>query len=203
MTDYAFIPKQPETQAVLRRMGYHKKTTVTPEEMTSIDRMIRKSADLCRPKGRMMLVPITSRTDRTLTLETGDVVESEKLVQMLDGSQTLMVMGATLEGDIAGRVNDELKNGDMVFAVVLDAYASECVDGALSYMMQAQRREDFRSVKLVTKHRFSAGYGDLDIKFQKVFYDLLKLKEIGVSINDSCMLIPEKSVIAAAGVKQL
>ncbi len=201
VTDYAYIPKQPDKRDVLRRMGYNKKTTVAPEDMADIDRMIAKAADLCRPKGRLCLMPILNSTEAALTLENGDEIISEKLVQMMDGSQTVMVMGATLEGDVAGRVNHELKDGDMVFAVVLDAYASECVDDALSYMMQTHARDDFRSGKKVTKHRFSAGYGDLDIKFQKIFYDILKFNEIGVSINDSFMLVPEKSVIAVAGVK--
>jgi hypothetical protein len=34
-----------------------------------------------------------------------------------------------------------------------------------------------------------------------VFYDLLDMQTMNVSINDKCLLTPEKTVIAVAGVE--
>ena len=74
-------------------------------------------------------------------------------------------------------------------------------DGALDIMMQSRNEALRRTGQALTAKRFSAGYGDLDIKYQSVFYELLQMKTLGVEINDSYLLIPEKSVIAIAGVE--
>jgi len=52
----------------------------------------------------------------------------------------------------------------------------------------------------LTKARFSAGYGDFLLENQKMMYDMLKLDRIGVTINENCILMPEKSVTAVVGI---
>ena len=52
------------------------------------------------------------------------------------------------------------------------------------------------------KSRISCGYGDLDISFEKPLFDILNASSLGVSINDSYMLLPNKSVIALIGVDE-
>ncbi|HPV30603.1 MAG TPA: methionine synthase, partial [Deltaproteobacteria bacterium] len=53
----------------------------------------------------------------------------------------------------------------------------------------------------ITSRRFSAGYGDFELENQRIMYERLRLGEIGVEITDSCILIPEKSVTAVAGIR--
>ncbi|MBR4376039.1 MAG: methionine synthase, partial [Spirochaetia bacterium] len=48
---------------------------------------------------------------------------------------------------------------------------------------------------------FSPGYGDFDLKNQRIFYSLLHLEQFGIHLTESYMLVPEKSVIAMTGVR--
>lgn len=53
-----------------------------------------------------------------------------------------------------------------------------------------------------TKPRFSPGFGDLPLSFQKDVFALLECeKKIGVTLNNSYLMTPSKSVTAIIGVK--
>ena len=54
-----------------------------------------------------------------------------------------------------------------------------------------------------TKPRFSPGYGDLDLSFQREIFEVLQCsKKIGVTLNGSLLMSPTKSVTAIIGVKK-
>jgi len=199
---YPLIPKKPAREAVLRRLGYHKQTVVETADMAKIDSMMVKAADLCRPKARAVLLDISGLDENGLKLENGLLLPSAKLAKMMAESKKALLMGATLDMSVIDTINRELKSGDAVFAVVLDAYASECVDDSLDYIMQAIGRADFRLGRKLTKHRYSAGYGDLDLKYQKDLFDLVEMEKLGVTINENFLMEPEKSVIAICGVEE-
>ena len=53
-----------------------------------------------------------------------------------------------------------------------------------------------------TTARFSAGYGDFPLTAQKTFFTVLDCsKHIGVSLTDSLLMLPTKSVTAAVGIR--
>jgi len=74
-------------------------------------------------------------------------------------------------------------------------------DNALSWIINYFNRQLSRESKQLTSKRFSAGYGDFSLENQKIIYDVLKLEQLGISLSDKYMLIPEKSVTAVVGIK--
>lgn len=54
-----------------------------------------------------------------------------------------------------------------------------------------------------TRPRFSPGYGDLPLSFQKEIFTLLSpTKHLGVILNESLLMSPSKSVTAIMGLKE-
>lgn len=54
---------------------------------------------------------------------------------------------------------------------------------------------------LRAKPRFSPGYGDLDLSLQKDIFELLKLpKTLGLTLTESLLMVPTKSVTAFIGL---
>lgn len=53
--------------------------------------------------------------------------------------------------------------------------------------------------------RFSPGYGDVPLSFQRPFLEWLEARRIGVTLTESCLMQPEKSVSAlqALGERRL
>ena len=55
---------------------------------------------------------------------------------------------------------------------------------------------------LVLRRRYSPGYFDLDISEQKKIFALLDItKRIGLTLSDTCQMIPTKSVTAIIGIE--
>ena len=67
--------------------------------------------------------------------------------------------------------------------------------------------EDMRKKKLSQgfnlRPRFSPGYGDLPIEYQKTVFELLSPSRIGITLNDSYFMTPSKSVTAIIGVEKI
>lgn len=53
-----------------------------------------------------------------------------------------------------------------------------------------------------TRPRFSPGYGDLSLETQKNFFGFLKPEKIGLTLMDTLVMAPEKSVTAFIGWKK-
>jgi cobalamin-dependent methionine synthase I len=68
--------------------------------------------------------------------------------------------------------------------------------------------EDMRTVKSLSgeslRPRFSAGSGDFSIEYQKKLFEILDPPtSIGLTLNDSYLMTPLKSVTALIGVEKI
>ena len=109
-------------------------------------------------------------------------------------------MGVTAGDAIMDAIKKQTLQNDLAAAVVYDATASEMTDAALDWMMNYINRILRREAKYLLPRRFSAGYADFDLENQKIIYEQLQMKKIGVTITPSFILIPEKSVTAISGI---
>ena len=63
--------------------------------------------------------------------------------------------------------------------------------------------EDIKSLGKDIRNRFSAGYGDLPLETQKEIFKLLSpQKNIGLTLGDSLLMSPTKSVTAFIGIEK-
>ena len=144
---------------------------------------------------------LVSGTTAGHTGMTGRGIEiiSNSFCKFISEAKRILLMGITCGKEIMDCIEKEQKE-NMTKAVVLDAAAGEIADSGLDYIVSFYNKELIRkSEKLFTK-RFSPGYADLSLETQKVFYDLLEMKKIGVNITESFILIPQKSIIALTGI---
>jgi len=187
---------------IYSRLGYAQgKTQVTKEQRDMVERDIEEAVALLDLKGAALRVPLTAIEASQIKLLNGIVFESKSLAEFVSGCQELFFMAATTGSKIMEVIKEKSSGSEITKAVIFDAVASEMVDSALSWIMDYFSYELRRENKLLTKKRFSAGYGDFSLDNQEIIYNTLELKELGISLTQSCMLIPEKSVTALAGIK--
>ncbi len=79
--------------------------------------------------------------------------------------------------------------------LILDACYSELLERRLDKIEDELKKNG----ELLTS-RISCGYGDLPLEIQRPLLDMLDAKRYGIYMNESCMLVPNKSVIALVGV---
>ena len=81
-------------------------------------------------------------------------------------------------------------------ALIFQAIGAERIE-SLCDLFNNEMKEKYKTVK----PRFSAGYGDLPIEIQKdIFIALNCSKNIGVTLNESLLMSPSKSVTAIIGI---
>jgi hypothetical protein len=189
-------------KAVYARLGFRKgQTRIKAEEQRMVDQYIEDARRDIGLKGAARSLPIRQAGKEQTVLDGGYSFSGRALSHMLAGSTQVLLMGATAGPLIVKAISEAASSQDLTRAVVLDAAASEMTDAALDWIMSYMNQELMRRSLTLTRRRFSAGYGDFSLENQKTLYDLLRMDIIGVAITQSCMLIPEKSVTAIAGIR--
>lgn len=80
-------------------------------------------------------------------------------------------------------------------ALVLDAVGSAAIEGFCN-LLNAELKQG-----MFSKPRFSPGYGDMDIKLQKdILLFLDAYRKIGITLSETYMMTPIKSVTAIIGI---
>ncbi len=123
-------------------------------------------------------------------------VRSKDLAKNLDGCTDAVIYAATI-GMEPDRLIAKYGRISPVKALYLQAFATERIESLCNAFCE-NLAADYRCG---TKPRFSPGYGDLPLKLQcDICVALDSAKQIGVTLNDSLMLSPIKSVTGFIGL---
>ncbi len=131
-------------------------------------------------------------------LDNGTVFRSKVLARYVGESKELFLFGATL----GSRVDSALRRmalisvaeagaGQAVAAALIETYCDDC---CAKLQKQLPERKQL-------KWRFSPGYGDWSLEEQRILFPVLDCAHtIGLTLTDSCMMAPVKSVTAVMAI---
>ncbi len=200
---FTTIPVQLPLKRIYMRLGYNfHKTEVVDEQRKIIENKINDGFALCEATGIYARLNITTKEEKNTVLENGAILKSASLAKLLSESHAVLLMAATVGVDLVAEIEKKIAAKETSTAVVFDAVGSETADAAVGWINEYIRQQLPRSCEMLTKLRYSPGYGDLGLENQKVIYDILQLQEMDIKITDRYVLMPEKSVIAIAGIEQ-
>lgn len=126
-------------------------------------------------------------------------IVSRNLRKNLKDCDQVILLGATL-GIGVDLLLKRYSLTDMSRAVVVQAAAAALLE---EYLDDCQQKlsEELEKEGRYLRPRFSPGYGDFDISHQGMILRMLNAdKSIGLTMTDSCMLTPTKSVTAVIGI---
>lgn len=186
-----FITKAPDRREILRYMGC-KESSAEIEGL--IDRATREADGKIGGKVCYRILDISRRNGG---IDLGFAfTESRDLAKALDGCDRIVLFAATLGLELDrliyryGRTSPSL-------ALCLQALGAERIE-ALCDEFCAFLMHDGH----LLRPRFSAGYGDLPLELQRDIFRALDCpKQIGLTLNDSLIMSPTKSVTAIVGIK--
>ena len=134
MENFPYLPFVPNRKTVLRRMGSGK--AQFPEALSKdIDRYLRRAQAMFHPAGKAAVFDFRHNGKGMLQIGSA-MVQSALLAKMLDGSRKAYLMCASLPASEVAKISEAFGANEGLMALVLDAYASECVDGALGEIMR-------------------------------------------------------------------
>ena len=141
------------------------------------------------------------RVDKgSVLLDNGTVFRSKALVRYVGKARELFLFGATLGSgvDIALRRMAltsvaEAGAGQAVAAALIETYCDDCCEELRKRLPEGKH----------LKWRFSPGYGDWSLEEQKILFPVLGCAHaIGLTLTESCMMAPVKSVTAVMAVTE-
>lgn len=139
--------------------------------------------------------------DENRLLLDGLEITSRDLARHLGRCCAAVLMAATL-GPAADRLLHRCACTDMSKAVVMQSCAAAMIEAVCDGVQQRVEQEA-RQKGLYIRTRFSPGYGDWALSDQKHILDMLQAaRRIGLTVTDSLMLAPTKSVTAVIGLSR-
>ena len=182
---------------VFRYLGYHNHVPDQTIQKIAID-CVTELLDNC------VMKEINKRyscivENKKIIIDNRVIIESKNLSKNLAECNELILFAATL-GIQADILIQKYTRLDMSKAVIMQAAAAAVIE---QYCDQCQYDIEYELQKrnLFLRPRFSPGYGDFDLKHQKDIIALLDCnRKIGLTLTDSLLLAPCKSVTAVMGI---
>lgn len=125
---------------------------------------------------------------------------SDSLNKCLLGSDEIIIFAATIGPAIDKKILLYEKTA-ATKALLAQAYGAERVEALCDTFCEGMRAQLQSEGKSMTP-RFSPGYGDWSLEVQREYFTVLDIyHQIGVSLGDSLLMRPSKSVTAIFGIK--
>ena len=167
-----------------------------------IDNACQEAQLLIQPKGIWQIYDYNAESqtvynqDHTVEVK----LQGKSIGKHLQKACQVVIMSATIGEDIEDQVTRSFEEGKYSFSMLLDAAATtaieEVADGMEKNIFNVVKRQG-----LAMTWRFSPGYGDFDICYQEPVVRMLNCaKTIGLTLTDSFMMTPTKSVTAVIGI---
>ncbi|MFQ6091705.1 MAG: hypothetical protein ACE5OR_03315 [bacterium] len=191
-----------DRRAVYSLLGYRKgKASLSQKMIRILDNAFSEILDLVDPKGAYLIRKIRDKGGEVFLLDSEIVLRGESMVNLLRDSFAVIFMAVTVGCRLERRISQEMEKGNHETALVFDAIGSETVE-AVANSLNNRLLTEARQFKHSLTMRFSPGYGDLPLTFQREMYEELSLGELGIEINDRNMLSPQKTITALIGIEK-
>ncbi|MFQ5751950.1 MAG: vitamin B12 dependent-methionine synthase activation domain-containing protein [bacterium] len=196
----------PAREAVLQHQGIPRGATIqnaTYKLLTTAVELFRVSA---QPIG--LISELSLKEFETVFKGQGENADASPLVHIFPQAENLALFAVTMGGKISAKIEALFKDNDFALGAMLDAVASLAADKAVAvfedYFYEALSKRKSISVNFCVLS-YSPGYCGWHISGQKKLFHFLQPQRIGISLNDSFLMTPLKSVtgVLIGGKKEI
>lgn len=187
-------------ETALRYMGYRE----APDERTTalIDKCEERLLAAAAPKYIWRVFDIErdieEHGDELRLSGCGFSLEGLSIRKHLKGCARAAVIAATLSAE-TDRFLKKTELRDALTGLICDALASALVE----QVSEAARSEALSAMECCGTWVFAAGYGDFPLETNRFLIECVDAeRRIGVSLTDSCMLIPQKTIVGVMGLSE-
>jgi cobalamin-dependent methionine synthase I len=185
---------------IIKRLGYPNSTKITQPVKQILDEFLNQTRDLIEAKGVFRLLKVESQASGNIRFIQSDFkIQSKQVTHMLRKSDIVVLFMVTIGNRLENQVNTLLKEEETTRGFVLDAIGSEMTDAVADEMHYHYLKKLAATQGYSITTRFSPGYGDWTLPVQKDILQLCRGDRIDISLTDSYLMIPRKSVSAVLG----
>jgi hypothetical protein len=193
--DWTVEASVPPRAAVLRAQGLPEGPDLPPRIGALVDEAFGLYRRLAEPRAIVGLVDHDEFA--SVYFGEGQNDRDTPLAVVFPKADTLALFAATVGGPLTEAIGDLFAQQEPALGYVLDAVASEAADG-LTYAAAADCLSRLTAAgRLGPEARvlpYSPGYCGWHVTGQRALFAALRPEAIGITLNDSCLMQPLKSV---------
>lgn len=188
---------------VLRYLQY-KNQDIKSDLLKIIDESIEETKKIINPRFILRKYPIKKKKifagkNQVILEEANLILESNDIYDLLVECDECILMAATLGLEIEKEIR-KLTYTDLTKGIIIDSCATTAIEEVCDIIQDSISKKLLKEDKYIT-YRYSPGYGDLSIENNSHINNILNSqKEIGLTVTNSGIMIPRKSVVALIGV---
>jgi hypothetical protein len=179
---------------IYRYLGYPRDAAPAPRIAEQISQNVAEAVACIRPRGVYALYKVANRTAHSLKL--ADTTISGNIGEYLESAKRVAVFAVTVGEEISHLATAKI--GDAFSAWVVDAAGSWAAEAAADALM-LRIRPHLRDGEELTL-RYSPGYCGMEIGQQQRLFQLVQADAIGVTLMQSMLMHPLKSISGLVGL---
>ena len=190
----------PDMKETARYLGYSR--FVSPDQDVSelLEKAASEMAEVMKVQAVFEVFDLTMASiPATTEISFADVtLQSRDLGNNLKDCKKVALLAATLGPQVDALIRrHSLMNS--VYASILQATGAMFIEELVD-ITNSEIKKIAEAQGLKTRPRYSPGYGDVPLQIQKEFFRLLPCTRIGLTLMDTLIMAPEKSVTAFVGI---
>jgi hypothetical protein len=187
------IPREvcvPSKHNLAGAMGYRE----LPVSVDSgLDRILPLLDELITPRGGFIFADIIESGDTYVDLGVVRFDTDSVIGRALTGATKLALFTGTIGSALETRAEEYMKAGDTFLGYLCDVAGSAAAEKTAAYI-HARVREAAAAEGLSSGNRYSPGYCGWDVSEQRKIFTIIPEGRCGVSLTESSMMYPVKSV---------
>jgi len=180
----------PQKKAVLRSQGVPEGVSVEERIKKLLSQAMQIFADVAQPEG--IISDISVNDFAKIFKGEGKNAPSNPLKNIFPHADRLALFALTMGSEISIKIQQCFNKDDFALGSMLDSVASLAAENAIEIY-----EEHFVKNNTIPENHvlsYSPGYCGWDISGQKKIFDYLRPEKIGITLNESYLMTPIKSV---------
>ena len=184
----------PERKRVLNQIGVPDGANINEKVQASLEKSLNLFETLAKPVG--VIKNISKDEFGILFKGEGENEDDALLKDIYPKAEKLSIFALTLGSEVSVEIKNAFASNDFPLGSLLDAAASIAADVAVTKIedMFLDQFKDSSSQNDFVVLSYSPGYCGWNISGQKKLFDFINPTQIGISLNDSYLMTPIKSV---------
>jgi hypothetical protein len=197
----------PAPEAVLRDEAAPSDGAVSPRTQALLDEAFAIFQETVKPAA--LLQEVTAAEFAAVFRGEGKNADDAPLGRIFPSADALALFALTLGASLSERTEALFKENDYALGYMLDRVASLAADRAVHLLEETFLQELFTGgiasgdtdIRVLS---YSPGYCGWDLSGQKRLFEILRPETIGITLNESFLMVPLKSVtgVLAAGSEE-
>ena len=194
---------QPEKDIVFKEFGIPKIDFVSEK----IQRLCSEAIKIFRETSKPIVIysEISKEEFEIILKGEGNNSAETPVEQIFPKADNLSLFALTMGKEVSEKIETLFKENDFALGSMLDNIASLAADNAVKKLEILNTEKHRMHRKEILTLAYSPGYCGWDISGQKKLFGFLHPEKIGITLNDSFLMIPLKSVsgVLIAGKKSI